>query len=70
MPAPPRLLSFDSLYGLVYDAAVNAPLMGRLALAFWGADPGRHRRAMAAAARCAPGQVLLDCPSGGATVLQ
>jgi SAM-dependent methyltransferase len=60
---PERL--FETWYGTLYDAGVQsrlAPLGGFL---LWGADVGRLFGEMAEGTACAPGEIVLDCPTGG-----
>src|SRR5919197_1541744 len=56
---------FETWYGVLYDAGVQsalAPLGGAL---LWGADVSRLFREIAEGVACGPGQVVLDCPTGG-----
>jgi len=60
-----RLLSFDSLYGWAYDAALNlGPITKAAFFLEWGADVERVFGEMRSTLACAPGEVLLDCPAG------
>ena len=62
------LLSFDSLYGQAYDAGMNVRPLAEVGLGVaWGADGPRLFRMLEANAACSPGEVVLDCPSGGGT---
>ncbi len=64
------LLSFDSLYGLVYDTSINLRPLAAAGLRLgWGADPDLLVRMMESALTCAPGELAIDCPAGGATAI-
>lgn len=61
---------FDSLYGRVYDGGVKHPLFAMpFARLMWNTDISEMYRLMDEGSVCAPGEVVLDVPCGGAPVL-
>jgi SAM-dependent methyltransferase len=69
--APPRLDLFSTPYGWLYDTGVKERTLARLAArVIFGADVGPMYDLMDAGVRCAPGEVVVDVPCGGAPVLR
>ena len=65
-----RLVSFDSLYGWAYDAAISNPLLAQVGLRLeWGADAGLMYAMMRDALGSRRDEVILDCPTGGGVAM-
>ncbi|MHB8509152.1 MAG: class I SAM-dependent methyltransferase [Candidatus Dormibacteria bacterium] len=68
--ALPAMDIFGSPYGWAYDAGIKERPIARLVGSLmWGADIDRMYRLMDNGVRCAPGEVVLDVPCGGAPSL-
>jgi ubiquinone/menaquinone biosynthesis C-methylase UbiE len=56
---------FETWYGELYDWGVQHPLAPLGGAVLWGADIERMYEAMADGVACRPGEIVLDCPTGG-----
>src|ERR1700730_15280853 len=69
--AQPSVDWFATPYGVVYDTAIKERSLARLAGRLgWGANIGRVFEMMDEGVKCAPNQVILDVPVGGAPTLR
>jgi SAM-dependent methyltransferase len=69
--AQPGLDWFSTPYGVVYDTGIKERWLARLAGRIgWGADIGKMYDLMDEGVKCAPGQVVVDVPCGGAPPLR